>query len=270
MTCRARTRSLGWLLLAVAAAGCASTPAGSPSPATAHPATGALATGQAGAPPAGVPAGRFPAALLWQRTSAEHRAIHLQVFREAGEALERLATGRAPRTWAVSLDVDETMIDNSLYAVERVRGGSAYELATWAEWVERRAATPLPGAVAFLEKVHALGGVIAVITNRGELQCEDTRENLRTQAIPFDVVLCRPDGMNGEKEPRWQALAAGTASPDLPPLEIVLWVGDNIGDFPDLDQSARDADESRFDLFGERYFILPNPVYGSWERNPER
>jgi predicted secreted acid phosphatase len=128
----------------------------------------------------------------------------------------------------------------------------------------------VPGAIGFLERVRALGGLVAVVTNRGESQCEDTRENLRSQSIPFDVLLCRPDGVNGEKEPRWEALEAGTAISGLPPVEILVWVGDNIGDFPDLDQSARDADEAAFAPFGERYFILPNPVYGSWENNPER
>lgn len=212
----------------------------------------------------------LPSAVLWQRTAAEYRAIHLQVFREAGEALERLAAGRAPGTWAVSVDADETVIDNSLYAYERARAADAYALPSWADWVKRREAAAVPGAIAFLQKVHNLGGLVAVVTNRGEEQCEDTRANLRSRSIPFDLVLCRAEGANGEKEGRWQAIASGTAVPGLRPLEILVWVGDNVGDFPGLDQSARDADDSAFALFGERYFVLPNPVYGSWEKNTPR
>ncbi len=261
-----RPRRHAILLLSLALAGCASVRTGSrpvsspPTPATA----GTHAPSSAAAPPP------LPVAVLWQRTAAEYRAIHLQVFREAGEAVERLSAGRPAGSWAVSLDADDTVIDNSLYALERARAGDRYSLPTWTEWVRRRAATPVPGAIGFLERVRALGGLVAVVTNRGESQCEDTRENLRSQSIPFDVLLCRPEGVNGEKEPRWEALEAGTAISGLPPVEILVWVGDNIGDFPDLDQSARDADEAAFAPFGERYFILPNPVYGSWENNPER
>ena len=270
------------LLLLTASLGCASATAppvsgsgaggsgtaaatGSIAVATAAPTPAPVATST----PTPVPAA-FHSALLWQRTSAEHRAIHLQVFREANEAVARLAAGKERGTWAVSVDADETLIDNSLYALERERAASSYAAPTWNEWVKRRAATPVPGAAAFLTRVQNLGGLVAVITNRGQAECDDTRENLRQQKIPFDVLLCRPDGADGRKEGRWQALASGTAVAGLRPLEILVWVGDNIRDFPGLDQNLRDQDESAFALFGERYFVLPNPVYGSWERNTER
>ena len=57
------------------------------------------------------------------RDSAEHRALFLQVYREATEHVEREAATRAPGTWAVVLDADETVIDNSLYQLERVGPG---------------------------------------------------------------------------------------------------------------------------------------------------
>jgi predicted secreted acid phosphatase len=44
-------------------------------------------------------------------------------------------------------------------------------------------------------------------------------------------------------------------------------VGDNIQDFPKLSQSLRDEADAAFGAFGTRYFVLPNPMYGSWERN---
>ena len=53
----------------------------------------------------------------------------------------------------------------------------------------------------------------------------------------------------------------------LPPLDVLMWVGDNIQDFPRLTQSIRTAADSAFADFGETYIALPNPMYGSWERN---
>jgi len=48
----------------------------------------------------------------------------------------------------------------------------------------------------------------------------------------------------------------------------VMWVGDNIQDFPRLRQDIRSSSDSAFAEFGDRFIVLPNPMYGSWERNP--
>ena len=40
---------------------------------------------------------------------------------------------------------------------------------------------------------------------------------------------------------------------------------DNIMDFPDTTQSIRAKGESAFTEFGARWFVLPNPMYGSWQ-----
>jgi predicted secreted acid phosphatase len=124
--------------------------------------------------------------------------------------------------------------------------------------------------VPFLERVRGMGGKIAIVTNRDQELCPATEENFRRHGIPFDVMLCRPDPKLGEKEPRWEALRAGTAAPGLGPVEVVMWVGDNIKDFPDLDQSLRDAPDEAYADFGTRFVIIPNPMYGSWVDNPRR
>ena len=63
-------------------------------------------------------------------------------------------------------------------------------------------------------------------------------------------------------------MRAGTAVTDLGPVEILLWLGDNVGDFPGLDQSLRHAPAAAFGDFGKRFFVLPNAAYGSWEKIP--
>lgn len=200
------------------------------------------------------------------RGSAEYPAVLEQTFRLAGEVLARRVADRRAGGWAVVVDADETLIGNSEQSKEAALGAPGPFEAQWDDWVERRAAPALPGARRFLERVHELGGKIAVVTNRRQRHCSQTVDNLRAEDLPFDVVLCR--GEDHDKAPRWRSVEDGTASPDLPPLEIVMWVGDNIHDFPGLDQELRFAGpEARRD-FGERFFILPNPLYGSWEHNP--
>ena len=202
----------------------------------------------------------------WVRNSAEYRAAMIQAYHFATLRLEELVSEREPGTWAVALDADETVISNSEYQLELARAGERFSEESWDAWVSRKKAPPLPGVLTFLERVRELGGKIAIVTNRDEQHCALTEDDFREYAIPFDVMLCKQD--TSEKEPRWEKIETGNASPELPPLDIVMWFGDNIGDFPDLDQNLRFAPEEAFDAFGGRFFVLPNPMYGSWVRNP--
>jgi predicted secreted acid phosphatase len=52
-----------------------------------------------------------------------------------------------------------------------------------------------------------------------------------------------------------------------PPLKITMYFGDNITDFPNLDQSLRLYGAQAYNLFGTKYFAVPNPVYGSFTEN---
>ncbi|HET7295060.1 MAG TPA: HAD family acid phosphatase [Vicinamibacteria bacterium] len=226
-----------------------------------------------GTPPVATRAhsGGYPAPTIrWARTSAEYRVLALQAYGLARERVLAAAAGRAPRSWAVILDIDETVLDTSLYANERMAAGSGYDEASWAEHVRRRVDSAVPGARGFLEAVRGHGGVIALVSNRREPVCEDTRRNLEAERLPFDVVLCRPEGGPGDKEPRFRQVAEGAALPGLGPLEVLAFVGDNILDFPGGAQTLRDAPEEALAGFGTRFFLLPNPVYGSWERNADR
>ncbi|MDX1501844.1 MAG: HAD family acid phosphatase [Thermoanaerobaculia bacterium] len=223
-----------------------------------------LATGCASTTPE--PTG-LPLQIHWVRNSAEYRAILQQTFRLAGEALAQQVAGREPGSWAVAVDADETLISNSEESRNQALSddGRPFE-ERWDEWVEKRAAPALPGAREFLGRVRELGGRIAVVTNRRLEHCPQTAQNLDAQGLPYDVILCR--GEDEEKEARWARVEAGEARSGLPPLEIVMWVGDNIQDFPGLGQELRFADPSALADFGERFFVLPNPLYGSWEENP--
>jgi 5'-nucleotidase (lipoprotein e(P4) family) len=208
--------------------------------------------------------------LHWLRGSAEYRAVTIQTFRAALEAAEEASAGRPAGSWAVSVDADETIIDNSGYELELQRKGLSHTDAAWKAWVRRGERTAVPGAAMFLAGVRKLGGRVAVVTNTVQSLCTDVASNLRSLSLPYDVLVCRPDDGADRKEGRWKSVAAGTERPDLGPLEILVWVGDNIQDFPDQSQALRDKGEAAFSDFGVRFFALPNPIYGTWEKNPAR
>ena len=53
-------------------------------------------------------------------------------------------------------------------------------------------------------------------------------------------------------------------------FEIILLIGDNLGDFSEIfeDRSNNfgfDIVEENKAKFGEKFIVLPNPMYGSWE-----
>jgi 5'-nucleotidase (lipoprotein e(P4) family) len=216
----------------------------------------------------GAPAPRLPDDVHWVRNSAEHRAVFHQIYRLATRRLEELARGREPGSWAVVLDSDETVLDNSEYEKELHQRGEVFGKLNWAAWVGRQAAPPLPGVVSFLERAHELGGRIAIVTSRAAELCSATKADFRIHGIPFDVILCGSAGQG--KGSRYEQVRRGEAAPGLPPVEILLWIGDNILDFPGLDQELRHRPKEAFEGFGERFFILPNPMYGSWARNPRK
>lgn len=70
-----------------------------------------------------------------------------------------------------------------------------------------------------------------------------------------------------DKNPRFEAVAAGQTPAGNTPLDVVVFVGDNILDFPGLNQKLRQAGETAFGEFGAKFFLLPNPMYGSWQES---
>ncbi len=210
------------------------------------------------------------------QTSVEYRMVCESIYRAAGVALD---AALADRGWsaaveqagdaaalppAVILDLDETVLDNSRFEGEQALRRQPYEKALWTEWVALRKAGLVPGAKAFLERARARGVAVFFVTNRSAAEEADTVANLSSLGIDGtpDTVLCLGEnGWSSDKTARRQ-LVAGTH-------RIALLVGDDLGDFiparRPLEQRAAEA-ELHAAWWGTRWFVLPNPMYGSWER----
>jgi 5'-nucleotidase (lipoprotein e(P4) family) len=256
---RASFRVLAFAALMVSNYGCATTRGATPTPAATPPVTTA-------APSTASPTRTLPRDIRWVRNSAEYRALTSQVYRDAASHLPQLTQGLAPGSWGVILDADETVFDNSEYQRRRANVDSAYTPTSWAAWCNERAAGAVPGAVEFTQIVRAMHGRVAIVTNRADSVCAATRDNLQKIGVTPDIVLCEPPGER-DKNLRFQRLQGGTAAAGLPSLKIVEWLGDNIFDFPGLTQASK-TDTTAMANFGRRYFVVPNPMYGSWERLP--
>ncbi len=190
------------------------------------------------------------------------------------------------KTWGVVLDIDETTLDNSWYFYQCTN--LAHHEADFEHFVTiPEKSQALPGVVALTHLVHRLGGYVSLVSNRDGSYHEAsgntlaaTIANLKQQNIVFDQVILanyKTSQHPSDKNPRFNAVIYGhydshemVWSKRLPPHQVIAYFGDNIQDFPRFKQAAVDAlpeDSKTYDVFGAGYFILPNPMYGSWEAN---
>jgi 5'-nucleotidase (lipoprotein e(P4) family) len=206
----------------------------------------------------------LPNSLQWFRDSAEQQASYEEIYRAAAESARLRSSALADNSWGVILDIDETILDNSEYQKRLVLSGRKFDAKSWDAWVREVQGTALPGAREFIDTVlDKLHGQVILVTNRSVSECPATEENLRRVSVRYSRILCNTQ-RDADKNPRFQQVMAG--APGFTPVNVLIWVGDGIEDFPRLTQS-NSADPAQF---GVRYFVLPNPMYGSWQGNPTR
>ena len=208
--------------------------------------------------------------IKWVRDSAEYAWITTQTYRTAARTVVRQSKRRKDGTWAVVLDVDETVLDNNTYHLERYAYGIGYEDTSWYAWCDRRAAPAIPGAKAFVDTVREAGGKVIYITNRFEVNREATQDNLTALGL-FEEgdALClrdKADPAYTKVARRSDALAGQGRCSTGGPVEVVAYVGDQMSDFPEPGEEKVVWDQQ----IGVRYFLLPNPSYGRWTRSVTR
>lgn len=215
--------------------------------------------------------------VLWMQTAAEYWALASATYREAGEALlvaladrsATAATEQAPGFEglppAIVLDLDETVLDNSRFQGQLVADRTVYQPSLWRAWVETRHAGVIPGAAGFLTLAAARGVATYFVTNRTAGEQADTLRNLAQAGIAAsdETVLCT--GENG-----WTSDKSARRAEIARTHRILLLVGDDMNDFVStatLSPEARVTLAKTYaDRWGRQWFLLPNPMYGSWDR----
>jgi 5'-nucleotidase (lipoprotein e(P4) family) len=213
---------------------------------------------------------------LWMQTAAEYRVLAETTYRAAADAIPvALAnpgwTAATEQTSdpsklppAVILDLDETVLDNSLLEGEQTLRRAPYTDALLNQWVALGRATLVPGAGEFLKSARGQGVAVFFVTNRTLDQKPATLKNLTDLGVQVkadEILANQENGWVTDKTSRRQYLAQR--------YRILLLLGDDLGDFipSKLTPEKRvEAAESHSDWWGKRWFLLPNPLYGSWER----
>ncbi|HWX65015.1 MAG TPA: HAD family acid phosphatase [Rhodanobacter sp.] len=223
-------------------------------------------------------------AVAWSQTAIEHDLIYLQTYRDAETRLLAAmrdkqwdALGKADRLTplkglqpAVILDIDETALDNSPYQARVMKSGGEFNEADWAAWCKEVQARALPGAVEFAQFAAKHGIAVIYISNRAKDLDEATLSNLRQVGFPVSgpqaflglgTVVDGCDQAGTEKGCRRQLVAQH--------YRVLMQFGDQLGDFIDVNantaEGRRKAVADYLPWIGTRWFVLPNPTYGSWE-----
>lgn len=232
-------------------------------------------------PPASVAATCNPGhsilnATLYVQSSAEYRAAAMQTFAAARRALdEALAdparvgateetNGDPSQPPAIIVDADETVLDNTAFEARVIQAGITYDETMWKRWTAEGAATAIPGAAELLAYAKSRGVTVFYVTNRDEDERAGTLANLRRLGYPIDDTganLLLRENKNSDKSPRRKSVADR--------YRILLMAGDDLNDFANVRRAPWQEREELItkmkDWWGTRWFMLPNPMYGSWE-----
>jgi len=209
-------------------------------------------------------------AVSWYQHSAEMEALYFQGFNIARQRLdEAILANKKGKPLAVVVDIDETMLNNGPFETTLIN--ETDNLSGWYKWTDKASAKALPGALEFAKYTESKNVKIFYITNRDDNERVSTLKNLANTGFPFAVeehLLTKSDlsyssGNTSSKAGRRAKVAENH--------QIVLLIGDNLNDFSENfeDRSHNDGKDSvakYSNRFGEKFIILPNPMYGAWEK----
>jgi len=227
--------------------------------------------------------------VLWMQKAVEYRSNAIQTYRLATARLDEATAqntstasveqdalgGFQGKDPAVVLDVDETTLDNMAYNATLVATGTSWHPTTWSDWVKAGQAGEVPGAKDFILAARGKGYRVVFITDRNciksagwdaqgrPIDCPQRKPTLENLARVLGYAVADGDllmqwdkaGRNDDDKRARRAEIAATH-------RIAMLVGDNLNDFILGTEYKAAAHEDRW---GKQWFMLANPVYGSWD-----
>ena len=163
------------------------------------------------------------------------------------------------RRYAVVMDLDETVMDNSQYQVQLFRKNESFNQSSWSNWVNMEKAKLLPGAKDFIDFLRSKNIQIIFMSNRMDYNLVPTKNNLQSLGVlsESDIFLLRLDKSDKKMLEEKEIFNSSGRMKKYPPFNVIAYFGDQYGDFPKVD----DINE-----WPKQYYMFPNPMYGKWAR----
>lgn len=200
--------------------------------------------------------------LYWQKNSAEYVALSYQAYNIAKLRLDEELNSNLNKRPAIVIDLDETVLNNLPYNEMLIDSSKVFTQESWSKWVNKKIATKVPGSLEFINYAKSKNVKIVYLSNRRVENYEPTKENLITLGYPFDddtLMLLRDE--TSDKTPRRNTLKD---------YEIIMLLGDNLADFNSVFYKKSNKEriqsvDSLSKLFGDKFIVFPNLIYGDWE-----
>ena len=200
--------------------------------------------------------------LYWQKNSAEYVALSYQAYNIAKLRLDEELNSSLNKRPAIVIDLDETVLNNLPYNEMLIDSSEVFTQESWSKWVNKKIATKVPGSLEFINYAKSKNVKIVYLSNRRVENYEPTKENLITLGYPFDddtLMLLRDE--TSDKTPRRNTLKD---------YEIIMLLGDNLADFNSVFYKKSNKEriqsvDSLSKLFGDKFIVFPNLIYGDWE-----
>ena len=200
--------------------------------------------------------------LYWQKNSAEYVALSYQAYNLAKFRLDEKLNSEFNKRPAIVIDLDETVLNNLPYNEMLIDSSEVFTQESWSKWVNKKIATKVPGSLEFINYAKSKNVKIVYLSNRRVENYDPTKENLVNLGYPFDedtLMLLRDE--TGDKTARRNTLND---------YEIIMLLGDNLADFNSVfykksnNERIRSVD-SLSKMFGDKFIVFPNLIYGDWE-----
>jgi len=217
--------------------------------------------------------------VLYAQSAAEYKASNIQTYVNAKSALDRALNDNSwtaaleqkenfkNKPPAIILDIDETVLNNIPFQARSIINGQSYPIG-WLEWMLEESSDAVAGVSDFLEYVQSKSIKIFYITNRIAVAEDATRNNIKKLGLPLDtdrdvLLMKNENGWTSDKVSRRELVAKD--------YRILLLIGDQLGDFLPLDETTLELDSRKnladtYDhMWGSKWFMITNPMYGRWE-----
>lgn len=232
-------------------------------------------------------------AIAWLQKSAEFQAIASQTFENASQKLEKAVFDN---NWtaaieqfgqedmkqlpnAIILDLDDTLISTMPYRGELELDNNEHSESRFNRWVEHERVNLVPHVMKLIKKASTLGVRVLLISDRVckpnprdpcPIKTKTSKVLSRVSlAFPKDQMFFRGEfaDWNQDQSSRRKFIAKR--------YRILMIIGDDINQMipraSNLPASARMKLASQYDeMWGNRWFLIPNPVYGGWRDTMEK
>ena len=147
-----------------------------------------------------------------------------------------------------------------------IDSSKSFNEQSWSRWVNKKIAKAIPGSLEFLNYARTKNIELIYLSNRRIENYEPTKENLISLGFPFNektLMLLRDE--TTDKTKRRNSLSK---------YEIIMLIGDNLSDFDSVfynksnEKRINNVDSLSY-LFGEKFILLPNLIYGDWDKGFE-